>query len=732
MTQNLLASSSKPRVLIIDDEQLFRDAVSDYLEEQGFTTYTAANGRAGLEAFQKFAPHAVLVDLRMEEVDGLEVVAAVVKDLPETPCIVVSGTGVLQDAIEALRIGASDYVTKPIQDLEALVHVVRRCLERSRLQQENRLYREQLEGQVAQRTAELRSRTMELEEANAKLLAEITERKRVEKLIAKAKKEWETTFDSVSDHVSIVGPDFRFLRVNKTLAAHHGMHPREMIGMFCLGVLGCMDLGTSVCPHKAFIEDAGNTALERIVHCQELDQWDFLSTTPLYNDGEYFGTLLVYRDVTERVRTEQALKESESRFRLLAEHATDMVTRLSPGGDFIYVSPSCQAILGFAPQALVGKSLFAFIHADCTSKVAACLREETCRFVCRMRTTSDVYVWLDISTQLLRDPKTGKILEVHASSRDISEAIHAQEALERSNEKFSKAFHTSLDGFAIVGIDSTTVLEANLSFAQTLDLEQGKLVGSSLESLPCWLTKADQQRLRRELAVNREVRDFEATLHTLGGEEVYVQLSASFLELQQEPCIIYSLRNITSQKLAEKEIKFMAMHDQLTGLPNRRLFLDRFEQTLHRTRRYGEKACLMFVDLDAFKEINDKLGHQIGDAVLKEAATRLEKCVRKSDTVARVGGDEFVLILGGQVESKQVEKIARKIIRELSKEIMVFGYQCAISASIGISLFPTDGQSLDVLLHKADAAMYQAKKAGGDTFLFYSPDTALTQSTASA
>ncbi|WP_031386117.1 diguanylate cyclase domain-containing protein [Desulfonatronum thiodismutans] len=730
MPQNLLASFSNPRILIIDDEQLFRDAVSDYLKEQGFKTHTAANGRSGLEAFQKFAPHAVLVDLRMEEVDGLEVVASVVKESPETPCIVVSGTGVLQDAIEALRIGASDYVTKPVQDLEALVHVVRRCLERARLQQENRLYRERLEEQVTQRTAELRSRTMELEEVNSKLLAEITERKRVEKLIAKAKKEWETTFDSVSDHVSIVGPDFRFLRVNKTLAAHHGMHPREMIGMLCLGIIGCMDLGASICPHKTFIEEAGKSAREQIIHCQELDQWDYLSTTPLYNDGEYIGTLLVYRDVTERVRTEKALKESENRFRLLAENATDMVTRLSPGGDFIYVSPSCQTILGFAPQTLVGKSLFDFIHSDCTSKAAACLREETCRFVCRMHTISDAYVWLDISTKLLRDAKTGVILEVQASSRDITEAIHAQEALQRSNEKFSKAFHTSLDGFAIVNIDNATVLEANPSFAQTLDLDHGKLVGMSLESLPCWLTKADQQRLRRELDDKREVRDFEAILHTLGGEEVFVQLSASFLELQQEPCIIYSLKNITSQKLAEKEIKFMAMHDQLTGLPNRRLFLDRFEQTLNRARRYGEKACLMFVDLDAFKEINDEMGHQIGDAVLKETAMRLEKCVRKSDTVARIGGDEFVLILGGQVEAQQVENVARKITRELSKDIVAFGYQCAISASIGISLFPGDGQSLDVLMQKADAAMYQAKKAGGDMFLFYSFDTAPPQSTA--
>jgi diguanylate cyclase (GGDEF)-like protein/PAS domain S-box-containing protein len=710
--------SKKVSILIIDDEALFRDSVAIYLQDKGFETYTAANGKEGLERFRILHPQLILVDLRMEGVDGLEVMATVARESPETPCVVVSGTGVLQDAVDALRLGASDYVIKPIKDLETLTHVVQRCLERAALLRENRRYREQLEQQVAQRTSELQDRTRELEEANSRLLTEIKERGRVEKLIAKAKKEWETTFDSVSDHISIIGPDFRFLRVNKTLADAHGLHPREMIGMLCFGVLGCMDKHFSVCPHKEFIERAGDAPKEEIIRCEELDQWDYLSTTPLYNDGEYFGTLLVFRDVTERIRAEEALRESESRFRLLAEQATDMVSRFSPIGLFLYVSPSCVNILGYLPQELIGKSLLDFVHQDCIAQVTACLRQDNCRFVCRMRTKNNEYVWLDTSSQLLKDSATGGILEVHASSRDVSEAKRTQEALKSSNEKFSRAFHTSLDGFAIAKLDNGELLEANRSFTQMLGLEERDIVGVKLESLACWLSKSDQKRLRQELDLHREVRNFEAALYSRTGDAVFVLISATFLELQQEPCIIYSLKDITNQKMAEKEIKFMAMHDQLTGLPNRRLFLDRFEQTLNRAKRYGEKVALLFVDLDRFKQINDLRGHQVGDAVLRGAAERLEKCVRKADTVARIGGDEFVLVLGGQMEARHVELVARKAISELSKDFIAFGYRCSVGASVGISMFPNDGQSLDVLMNKADAAMYEAKRAGGG-YMFY-------------
>lgn len=155
--------------LIIDDEPLVRESIAAYLEDSGFITLEAEDGRAGLEVFRRERPDIILVDLRMPKVDGLDVLAAMSKESPETPVIMVSGTGVLTDAIEALRLGAWDYVLKPIQDMAVLEHAVCKALERARLLVENRKYREHLEREIRNRTAELEERKCALEIANEKL-----------------------------------------------------------------------------------------------------------------------------------------------------------------------------------------------------------------------------------------------------------------------------------------------------------------------------------------------------------------------------------------------------------------------------------------------------------------------------------------------------------------------------------------------------------------------------------
>ncbi|MEZ4526221.1 MAG: response regulator [Desulfobacterales bacterium] len=185
----MTTDASGVRVLIIDDDRVIRESLSVFLEDSGFLVSEAENGRMGLEIFRrKKRPDIVLVDLRMPEVDGLDVLAAVTKEAPETPIIVVSGTGVMQDAIEALRLGAWDYVTKPIQDMEVLEHAVRKALERARLLVENRKYREHLESEIRKRTAELEERTKQLEIANERLKEEMEEHQRSEALLRHAQK----------------------------------------------------------------------------------------------------------------------------------------------------------------------------------------------------------------------------------------------------------------------------------------------------------------------------------------------------------------------------------------------------------------------------------------------------------------------------------------------------------------------------------------------------------------
>jgi diguanylate cyclase (GGDEF)-like protein len=168
--------------------------------------------------------------------------------------------------------------------------------------------------------------------------------------------------------------------------------------------------------------------------------------------------------------------------------------------------------------------------------------------------------------------------------------------------------------------------------------------------------------------------------------------------------------DITTRKYAEGQLRRLATHDGLTGLPNRALALDRLAQSLARARRSQTGVAVLYLDLDLFKQINDAWGHEAGDSVLREVAKRLKACVRRSDTVARLGGDEFLLVLSEAAERRAAEAVAAKVVRSLSRDISVGESSCSVGVSIGISLYPQDGREAKELIRAADAAMYADKQ----------------------
>jgi diguanylate cyclase (GGDEF)-like protein/PAS domain S-box-containing protein len=178
--------------------------------------------------------------------------------------------------------------------------------------------------------------------------------------------------------------------------------------------------------------------------------------------------------------------------------------------------------------------------------------------------------------------------------------------------------------------------------------------------------------------------------------------------------------DITEKKKADDLVWNHANFDHLTQLPNRRLFRDRLEQEMKMTNRASLSMALMFIDLDRFKEVNDTLGHDAGDALLVEAARRITECVRESDTVARMGGDEFTVILSRITDSDHVEKVAQNIIRKLSEPLFVGGHTINSSASIGITIYPSDGVEAAQLIKNADQAMYLAKSKGRNCYAYHS------------
>lgn len=179
---------------------------------------------------------------------------------------------------------------------------------------------------------------------------------------------------------------------------------------------------------------------------------------------------------------------------------------------------------------------------------------------------------------------------------------------------------------------------------------------------------------------------------------------------------------IQERKLAEQQIRYLAHHDALTGLPNRRLLEDRLEQAMELARRNGTLVAVQFIDLDHFKPINDRLGHRIGDLTLQAIAQRLRGLLRAVDTVARVGGDEFVVVLPEMHSLAAANETAQKVLNALSKPYSVEEHTLMVTPSIGISIYPQDGNNAETLIHRADAAMYEAKQGGRGSYRLFSSD----------
>ncbi|HEX8964262.1 MAG TPA: GGDEF domain-containing protein, partial [Rhodocyclaceae bacterium] len=181
----------------------------------------------------------------------------------------------------------------------------------------------------------------------------------------------------------------------------------------------------------------------------------------------------------------------------------------------------------------------------------------------------------------------------------------------------------------------------------------------------------------------------------------------------------------TGRKVAEQRIHQLAYYDSLTGLPNRSLLMDRLTQALSQARRFGRSLAVMFLDLDDFKRINDTLGHFAGDQLLVQVAQRLVGCVRTGDTISRQGGDEFVVVLAEIAQPGDAARVAQKIVGAMEQPFAVAGQALAVTASVGISVYPVNGaDDVHELMKKADIAMYAAKRAGRNRYEFHSPAAA--------
>lgn len=221
---------------------------------------------------------------------------------------------------------------------------------------------------------------------------------------------------------------------------------------------------------------------------------------------------------------------------------------------------------------------------------------------------------------------------------------------------------------------------------------------------------------------NGQVSHFEVRYRRKNGEVFWANNYARLIDpARPERGAVVILEDISDRKAAEERIRFMAEHDQLTGLPNRGLLRDRFEQEMRHASRDNRKLALLFLDLDHFKQVNDTLGHAVGDELLKAVVGRVQHSIREIDTVCRQGGDEFVVLLPDLTGTAVVKRVADRIVESMSSPFFVLGHQLSISFSIGVAMYPEDAKDFETLLQSADLAMYQAKQSGRNNCQFFRP-----------
>lgn len=307
-------------------------------------------------------------------------------------------------------------------------------------------------------------------------------------------------------------------------------------------------------------------------------------------------------------------------------------------------------------------------------------------------------------------------------ARTVIMATQMTTELRETKEHFELIFDSSPDGMVITQQADGLVVDINRGFTAMTGYERSDVVSISIAALPIWKFAEDRRRYRKELADHQFCENLEVTLVTKTGQTIVGILSAQPATFKGVACFVGVIRDITGRKAIENRMAHMAQHDTLTGLPNRALFDDRLKQAIVQANRNRGRLALLYVDLDHFKPVNDTLGHAVGDVLLKAVAQRMHDSVRASDTVARIGGDEFVVLLSAVHDGTDALAVAEKIRQALNQSFeVVAGKMVHISSSTGVAIYPDHGKDEIELSKNAEMAMYRSKQQGRDQVVLFAP-----------
>ncbi|HEX6099392.1 MAG TPA: PAS domain S-box protein [Thermoanaerobaculia bacterium] len=541
--------------------------------------------------------------------------------------------------------------------------------------------------------------------------SDFTERKRAEGALRESEHRYRTLFEMnplpmwVYDYESL-----RFTDVNDAAVKHYGYSRTEFLRMTLRDIRPREEL--------AKMEEAVAAATERrgprhFLHLKkdgsvidvEVTSFEFVS-------GGRRSRLAIAQDITARMRAEEALRRSEERYRELFENANDIVFTADLDGIVTSMNLAGERASGYSREELVGTPIHEMVVPEHRERAAEALekklRGEASQtfYEIEMRSKDGRRIPLELSTRLIY--RDGKPVGVQGLGRDVTER-------KASEARYRLLFERNLAGVYRSTPDGT-ILDCNDACARLFGYaSREEFLGANANDF--YFDDRERDRIVQMLREQKQSTNLELRLRRRDGSTVWVLENVT---LRDEDVMEGTIIDITDRKHAQEQVEFQAYHDSLTGLPNRLLFRDRISVALAHARRTGRLSAVMFLDLDQFKLVNDTLGHTVGDRLLQAIGARLVNCVRAEDTVARMGGDEFTVLLADVPDRRSTTLVAQKVLEAVRHPVTIDEHELFVTTSIGVAVYPDEGTDAEALLKNADRAMYRAKELGRDNYQFAS------------
>lgn len=530
---------------------------------------------------------------------------------------------------------------------------------------------------------------------------------------------WETTTDAVL----IMDADNFIQYANASVQSVLGHSPDTLTGKH----LSCIQPARLHAAHLRGFEAYVKSGIRTI-------NWRATETTALCADGSEkpveiaFADVVVngmrlfvgfFRDISERKRAEELIHASEQRFRnMFRKHKSIMLLIDPESGKIVDANLAAAEFYGYGEdqlRSMVISQINVLSEAKIREERKRALNQERNEFIFPHRLSNGEIRTVEIHSSVI---DVGDRLLLFSIVQDITERRQAEESMRLA----SLVYQNSSEAMAVSDPDGT-LIAVNPAFTNLTGYAPEDVLGKSTRMFSFGLgDHSEYPEIRQAVQATGRWRG-EIWSHRKNGEAYaqWLTINSIFNEDGSPHRRVALFYDITQKKETEELIWRQANFDTLTGLPNRHMFLDRLVQEIKKAHRSEQTLALMFLDLDHFKEVNDTLGHDSGDDLLKEAARRLRTCVREADTVARLGGDEFAVVLSESKDQASVEHVAHNILKAMNIPFLLGAEKAYVSTSIGIKLYPRDATNGEALLKNADQAMYAAKNRGRDRFHYFAP-----------